>query len=193
MKVLAVSGSPRKGGNTEALLDICLAEIAAAGIDTRKLLLAGKDIRGCTACLKCRQEKDGKCHGRADDLTPAFDTVYTYDALILGTPVYFGAATAEMAAFIARVGYVSRQNGGLLTRKVGTPIVVARRAGHNFTVAQLNYFFTINNMIIPGSRYWPIAFGGGPKEVLNDNEGIATIKELGNNIAWLLNTLCVTD
>lgn len=192
MKVLAVSGSPRTGGNTEALLDICLAEIAAAGIETRKLLLAGKDIRGCMACLKCKKEQDGKCHGRADDLTPVFDSVYTYDAIVLGTPVYFGAATAEMAAFIARVGYVSRQNGGLLSRKIGSPIVVARRSGHNFTVAQLNYFFTINNMIIPGSRYWPIAFGGSPREVLNDSEGIATVKELGQNIAWILKSLSTT-
>ena len=192
MRVIAISGSPRAGGNTETLVDICLSEIAGAGIETHKLLLAGKDVRGCTACLKCREQKDGRCHGRADDLTPVFESIFEYDAFILGTPVYFGAATAEMAAFIARVGYVSRQNGGLLNRKVGSPIVVARRAGHNFTVAQLNYFFTINNMIIPGSRYWPIATAGAPKEVLNDKEGVATIKELGVNIAWLLKMLMVT-
>lgn len=139
--------------------------------------------------MKCRNEKDGRCHGRNDDLTPYFPDIYAADALILGTPVYFGAATAEMAAFISRVGYVSRQNGGLLKGKVGAPIVVARRAGHNFTVAQLNYFFLINGMIVPGASYWPIAFGGALKDVLNDAEGVATIKSLGATVASLLLSL----
>jgi multimeric flavodoxin WrbA len=186
MKVIGVCGSPRRRGNSEQLLDVALDVIGAEGIDADKILLAGKQISPCMACLKCREEKDGLCHGRADDLTPTLPAIYGADGLLLATPVYFGAATAEMTAFVDRVGYVSRANGGLLRRKVGAPIVVGRRAGQNFTVAQLNYFFLINEMIVPGARYWPIAFGAGRGEALDDDEGVATIKDLARNVAWLI-------
>ncbi len=186
MKVIGVCGSPRRRGNSEQLLDLALGVIHAEGIDTVKILLGGKQILPCTACLKCREKRDGLCHGRDDDLVPALPTIYGADGLLLATPVYFGAATAEMTAFVDRVGYVSRANGGLLRRKVGAPIVVARRAGQNFTVAQLNYFFLINGMVVPGASYWPIAFGGAPGEALQDDEGVSTIKDLARNVAWLV-------
>lgn len=85
-----------------------------------------------------------------------------------------------------RVGYVARQNGGLLRGKVGSPIVVARRAGANFTVAQLNYFFLINGMVVPGASYWPIAFGGAKGEALKDEEGVRTVRDLAAHVARLL-------
>ena len=187
MRVIGVCGSPRFDGNTELLIDTALDIIEQTGVKTRKVLLAGKTILGCKACMKCRERKDGICHGRNDDLTPIFADIYAADGLLLGTPVYFGAATAEIVAFIDRIGYVSRQNGGLLNGKVGAALVVARRAGQNFTLAQLNYFFLINGMIIPGASYWPIAFGGPPKDVINDDEGMKTCRDLARNVARLVN------
>lgn len=186
MKVIGICGSPRPRGNSEQLLDLALGAVSAEGIATEKILLAGKQILPCMACLKCREKKDGRCHGRDDDLSPMLPAIYDAAGLLLATPVYFGAATAEMTAFVDRVGYVSRSNGGLLRRKVGAPIVVARRAGQNFTIAQINYFFLVNEMVIPGARYWPVAFGATPGEVLGDDEGIATVKDLGRNVAWLI-------
>ncbi|UCH77744.1 MAG: flavodoxin family protein [Candidatus Coatesbacteria bacterium] len=186
MEVVGVCGSPRVGGNSEQLLDRALGLVAEEGLATGKILLAGKRIEPCTACLKCRKERDGLCHGREDDLTPLFPRLYGAAALLLATPVYFGAATGEMVAFIDRLGYVSRGNGGLLNRKVGAPIVVARRAGQNFTVAQLNYFFLINGMVVPGARYWPVAFGGAKGDVQNDEEGLATVDDLARNVTWLV-------
>ena len=186
MRVTGVCGSPREGGNSEQLLELALRIIAGEGIGTEKILLAGKQISPCRACSKCREERDGRCHGRDDDLTPLLPAIYDADGLMLATPVYFGAATAEMTAFVDRVGYVSRANGGLLARKVGAPIVVARRAGQNFTVAQLNFFFLINGMILPGASYWPIAFGGAKGEALEDREGVQTIENLAKNVAWLI-------
>jgi multimeric flavodoxin WrbA len=109
MKVLAICGSPRRHGNTEVLLDIALEALSAAGIAGDKVLLAGKTVGGCLACLKCREARDGRCHGREDDLTPVFPDIYEAEGLILGSPVYFGAATPEMAAFItASVTEVAR-------------------------------------------------------------------------------------
>jgi multimeric flavodoxin WrbA len=186
VKLLGICASPRAGGNSEALLDIALSAAAAEGVEAEKVTLAGKTVLGCIACLKCREAKDGLCHGRDDDLGELLPRVYAADGLLLASPVYFGAATAEAAAFIDRVGYVSRGNGGLLRRKVGAPVVVARRAGQNFTVAQLNYFFLINEMIVPGASYWPIAFGGARGEALGDDEGVRTVKNLAANVAWLI-------
>ena len=72
---------------------------------------------------------------------------------------------------------------------MGAPVVVGRRAGHNFTYAQLMFFFTINDMILPGSSYWNVAFGRAPGEVLGDREGLETIENFARNVADLLEKL----
>jgi multimeric flavodoxin WrbA len=105
------------------------------------------------------------------------------DGIILATPVYYGAATPQMASFISRFFGV---DGQPLRNKVGGPIVVARRAGQNFTLAQLMFFFMIEEMIVPGSTYWNMAFGRHKREVLKDEEGVRTIRHFGQKIAWLL-------
>ena len=83
------------------------------------------------------------------------------------SPVYFGSATALIKSLMERAGYISRLNGEPFTRKVGGPLVVARRAGHNFTMAQLTFWFQILGMVVPGSTYWNIAFGREKGEVEN--------------------------
>jgi multimeric flavodoxin WrbA len=111
------------------------------------------------------------------------------DGILVGSPVYFGSATPETMALLDRVGYVARHHGNLLRRKVGAAIVVARRAGQNFTFAQLNYFFLIGEMIVPGSTYWNIAVAREKGAVTADTEGIQTVKNLAANVAWLLKKL----
>jgi multimeric flavodoxin WrbA len=105
------------------------------------------------------------------------------DGIILATPVYYGAATPQMTSLVSRF-YSTR--GKPLKNKVGGPIVVARRAGHNFTFAQLMFFFMISEMIVPGSTYWNVAFGRSKGDVLKDEEGIRTIKNFAHQMAWLL-------
>ena len=80
-----------------------------------------------------------------------------------------------------------------MSRKVGGPIVVARRAGQNFTFAQLMFFFMIQEMVVPGSSYWNIAFGRSKGEVMKDEEGVNTVKRFGQNLAWLVKKLKVDD
>jgi multimeric flavodoxin WrbA len=186
MKTAAVCGSPRKGGNTEQALSIILDNLSKKGIETELITTYDKDIRGCTACMKCRDKKDGKCYGRKDDVNAILDILYKADAILLGSPVYFGSATTELKAIIDRAGYVARASGNVLKHKIGGAVVVARRAGHNFTFAQINYFFTIMEMIQIGSSYWNIIFGGGIGEIEKDVEGIATLKQYAENVAWLL-------
>jgi multimeric flavodoxin WrbA len=186
MKALAICGSPRHGGNTETLLDEALNVISDAGIKTNKISLAGMNIMTCTACMRCKGAP--KCVLK-DDFQPIFDEIASSDCLIVGTPVYFGSATGEITALLDRAGYVARNNGDLLNRKIGGPVVVARRAGQNFTFAQLLLWYMINGMIVPGSSYWNIAFGRGIGEVTADEEGIETIRNFAHNLVWLMERL----
>jgi multimeric flavodoxin WrbA len=184
MKVIAICGSPRHGGNTEHLLRVALESIGEHGIETELIPLAGKSILPCTACLACRE--DNRCVLR-DDFDPLFRTMLAADGIIVGSPVYFGSATPELMALLDRAGYVARHNGNAFARKVGGPVAVARRIGQNFTVAQLLMWYMINGLVVPGSTYWNIAFGGREKgEVLKDEEGIRTIRNFAENVAWLL-------
>lgn len=111
------------------------------------------------------------------------------DGIILATPVYFGSATSQMKALMDRVGYLARSRGSILENKVGGPLVVARRAGQNFTFAQLLYFFFIVGMIIPGTTYWTVAIGREKGEVLEDAEGVRTARNFGKKVVSVIKQL----
>jgi len=179
VKVVGIVGSTRRGGNTEILTQVALDVIQKKGIETELITLAGKRIAPCDGCRGC--VKTGKCHIK-DDFDSVFAKMKKADGIILATPVYYGAATPQIVGLISRFYSTDRP----LRRKVGGPIVVARRAGHNFTLAQLMFFFMIHEMIVPGSSYWNIAFGRQKGDVLKDKEGIATIKNFARNMVWLL-------
>jgi multimeric flavodoxin WrbA len=180
VKVVGIVGSTRKGGNTEILTQIALDEIHTQGLETELIGLAGKKIEPCDGCRHCAET--GKCHIK-DDFDSVFTKMKEAEGIILSTPVYYGAATPQIASLISRF-HAARDKP--LKNKVGGPIVVARRAGHNFTYAQLMFFFMIQEMIVPGSSYWNIAFGRQKGDVLKDEEGIRTIKNFGRNMTWLL-------
>lgn len=186
MKILAISGSPRKGGNTDTLLSIVLDVIAEHGIETELISLAGKRIGTCTACMGCSGNPQCVID---DDFGPVFRKMTEADGFIVGSPVYFGSATGEMTALLDRAGYVARKNGDLFTRKIGGAVTVARRIGQNFTLAQLIMWFMINGMIVPGSSYWTIAFGKEKGEAAHDAEGVKTLRDFAENIAWLCGKL----
>ena len=186
--VVAVSGSPRPQGNTVQLARHALGPAEEAGLQTELISLAGKDIRGCQACGWCRDRKESeapRCKIE-DDFGPVFERMLAADALLLGSPVYFGSATPEIKATIDRAGFAGRD---AFRRKVGAPFTVARRAGQNYTFAQLMYFFMICDMIVPGSSYWNVAFGLKEGSVREDEEGLQTIEHLGENVVWLLDKL----
>jgi multimeric flavodoxin WrbA len=184
MKVIAICGSPRPRGNTWHLLQEAIKVLTQQGIDTEYISLHDKDIRPCLACEKCAKEKN-RC-AQEDDFNALYQVMAQADGLIVGSPVYFGSATPNIMALLDRAGDVARMGDNVFARKVGSPITVARRAGVNFTYAQLLYFFMIMGMVVPGSTYWPIAFGRAPGEVTKDEEGMKTVTTLAENIAWLL-------
>ncbi|MGL6226065.1 MAG: flavodoxin family protein [Thermoguttaceae bacterium] len=184
MKVLGISGSPRKDGNTTIAIKTALEVIGEEGIETEFLSLADLPVKTCLACYGCKGVP--KCIQKDPNFDLLYGKMLEADGLLLGSPVYFGSATPNMMSLLDRAGFVARMNGNPFARKVGASIAVARRAGANFTFAQLNYFFLINEMIIPGSSYWNVAFGLGKGDVQNDEEGIQIVQKLGQNMSWLL-------
>lgn len=187
MKALFICGSPRKEGNTEILLNLASNRLRDRGVESEMVLLAEHTVKPCIACERCKKSKDGTCPAiHDDDFHPIFEKMCEADAIIVGSPVYFGSATAQITGLLHRAGYLSRANGNYFAGKIGAPVVVARRAGQNFTYAQLQFFFTINDMIVPGSTYWNVAFGRKKGDVNSDDEGIETISHFADNVADLL-------
>ena len=186
MKVVAFNGSPRKNGNTGILIHEVFAELEKEGIKTETIQIGNKPVHGCTACGKCREVLDRKCQIKNDLLNRCIEKMIEADGIIIGSPVYFADITPETKALIDVSGYVTRGNGYLLKRKVGAGVVALRRGGAMHSFGSINNFFLINEMIVPGSRYWNFALGKEPGDVLNDTEGINTMRILGQNMAWLL-------
>ena len=186
MKVIAFNGSARKDGNTAILLNTVLEEIGKEGIETELYQLAGKKIQGCIACYKCMKNKDKRCAVTKDIVNECIEKMIEADGILLGSPTYFADVSAGTRALIERTGYVARANDYMFKRKVGAGVIAVRRGGAIHAFNSLNLFFFYQQIINPGSSYWAFGIGREPGEVLNDAEGIQTMKTLGQNLAWLL-------
>jgi multimeric flavodoxin WrbA len=186
MKVVAFNGSARKDGNTAILVNAVFRELKKEGIRTELVQLAGKNIRGCTACGKCFDNKNRRCVVNNDILNDYIEKMLDSDGIILASPTYFSDVSAGMKALIERAGFVARANDDMFRRKVGAAVVAVRRGGAIHAFDTLNHFFFISQMIVPGSSYWNVGIGLAKGDVKADDEGIATMKTLGINMAWLM-------
>ena len=189
MKVVAFNGSARKDGNTAILLNLVLDELKSEGIETELVHLARQTLSGCVACYKCAKTKDQRCSIENDLGNEYLGKMIEAHGIVLGSPTYIADITANTKALIERSTIVSRNNGDLLKRKVGAGVIAVRRAGALHALSSINYFFLINQMIVPGSSYWSLAIGRNIGDVRNDAEGIQIMKTLGQNMAWLLKKL----
>lgn len=186
MKVVALNGSPRKDGNSFILIKAVFRELEKEGIKTELLQLSEKEIRGCIACYKCRENRDQRCAVKTDAANEYIEKMAQADGILLGSPVYFTDVTAEMKALIDRAGFVSRANGGMYRNKVGAAVVALRRTGAIHTLDTLNHFFLSGEMIIVGRG---IGMGRDKGDVERDEEGMQAVKTLGQRMAWLLKRL----
>jgi multimeric flavodoxin WrbA len=189
MKVVAINGSARKDGNTAILVEKVFEELKKEGITTELIQLAGKKVRGCTACFKCFENRDRLCAVKNDFVNECIARMDEADGIILASPVYFSDVSAEMKALIDRAGMTAIANDRMFARKVGAAVVAVRRGGAVHTFDTINHFFFIEQMVVPGSVYWNFGMGRDAGEVHDDEEGLLTMTELGINMAWLLKKL----
>ena len=180
MKVLLLNGSPHEKGCTYTALNQIAEALAIDGVDSEILWLGTEPVKSCIACGGCR--KAGKCV--FDDIVNvAAEKMETCDGLIIGSPVHYAGASGQATAVMDRLFYSAT---GKMRFKPGAAIVSARRGGTTAAFDQLNKYFTIAQMPVVSSRYWNMVHGNTPEEVMRDEEGVAIMRTLGHNMAWLL-------
>jgi len=186
-RVFAVNGSPRHNGNTAHMLETVLDACKKAGFETELYQAGGRMVKGCMACGGCRKNP-GRCV--TDDwVNEVYRKMIDADAIILGSPTYFSDMTPEIKVVIDRCGFISRNSGRPLSRKVGAAVSAVRRAGAIHTLDSIGHFFLINDMVVVGSIYWNMSLARDLGGYEDDGEGIKTMTRLGENIVWLLNKI----
>ena len=186
MNVIGIVGSPRVGGNSYLLVEYALKKIQVHGFSTEIVELSGKNIQACRGCDICREKQSCVIE---DDLMAVFEKMLHADGILIGCPVYTGSVPAILKAFLERTSYLCHTTGRSLERKVGAPIVVAGRAGQNFTHAELLMWFHATGFYMVGSRYWNVAVGLNKGDVRKDEMAFRTLDRLVDNFVYLLRLL----
>lgn len=185
MKVLLINGSPKAKGNTAFALEQMAEVFADQGVETEIIHVGNRAIRGCVACFSCF--KTGKCaiDDMVNEVAPKFEEA---DGIVVGSPVYYASANATLIAFLDRLFYSTHFDKRM---KVGASVTVARRGGCSATFDELNKYFTISGMPIASSHYWNSIHGGAPGDAALDAEGIATMRNLAKNMAFLMKSIAL--
>jgi multimeric flavodoxin WrbA len=190
MKVVAFNGSARKDGNTAILVRKVLSTLEKEGVRTELVQLAGEQIQGCNACYRCTTEQNRRCAVEDDIVNECIERMDEAEGILLASPTYFADVSSGMKALMERAGFVAMANGGMFRRKVGAAVVAVRRGGAIHAFDTLNHFFFISEMIVPGSSYWNVGIGLDRGDVEKDEEGMRTMRVLGENMAWVMKRLC---
>lgn len=180
MKVILLNGSPHAKGCTYTALTEVAGALQKNDINTEIIHLGAQPIPGCMACGTCK--KTGKCIVD-DEVNELSKKVPTCDGFVFGTPVHYAAVSSSLTSFLDRLFY---SNSQLFRGKLGAAVVSCRRGGSSTAFDQINKYFTISGMPIVSSQYWNQVHGNNPAEVMEDKEGLQTMRTLGNNMAWLL-------
>ena len=185
MRVLMINGSPRKNGNTSIALAEMERIFQEEGMETQVVQVGNQNIRGCIACLSCKQK--GKCvfDDLVNQIAPQFEAA---DGLVIATPVYFASANGSLISFIDRLFYSTLFDK---TMKVGAAVAVARRGGVSATYDELNKYFAISGMPIATGQYWNAVYGAAPGESAQDGEGMQTMRTLARNMAFLMKSIAL--
>lgn len=185
MKVLLINGSPKAKGNTAFALEQMAEVFADQGIETEIIHVGSQAIRGCIACGSCY--KTGKCvfDDAVNEIAPKFEAA---DGIVVGSPVYYASANATLIALLDRLFYSTHFDKRM---KVGAGVTVARRGGCSATFDELNKYFTISGMPVASSHYWNSIHGGKPGDAQQDAEGIATVRNLAKNMAFLIKSIAL--
>ena len=183
MKVILVNGSPKEKGCTYTALKEVEESLNKNGIETEIFWLGNNPVSGCIGCKSCL--KNGKCF-MDDKVNEFLAKVPETDGFVFGTPVHFAASSGMLSSFMDRVFY-GRRN--LFSNKPASSVASCRRGGATAKIDEVNKYFGISNMPIVSSQYWNMVHGNTPEEVRKDEEGMQTMRTLGNNMAWLLKSI----
>ncbi len=183
MKVIAINGSPRKDGNTNQALKIMAHELEQQGIEVEIIHIGHLNIHGCIHCGYCWTSEGNHCVFKDDIVNETAKKMREADGFILGSPTYYAGIAGTMKAFLDRVFFTS---SGYFKYKAATSISVVRRAGGVDAVHQLNNYLNLAQTVIPPSQYWTVAYGMDKGEIIQDEEGIQTIRKNARSMAWLL-------
>ncbi len=189
MKVVAIVGSPREGGNTHQSLKVVGDILEKSNIKVEYVNIGTKPISGCIACNGCAKNKDERCSikDQEDLLNTTIQKIKEADGLLIGSPVYFAGVNGSMKSFLDRMFYVAGVNGGLFRHKVGASVVAVRRSGGLTTFNELNNYLMYAEMLIPTTNYWNVVHGTAKGEIHHDAEGLNILEVLGSNMVWLMN------
>ena len=182
MKVLVINGSPHLSGCTDRALREVEKTLAECGIETERVNIGNKDVRGCIGCNFCRQH--GRCvfNDIVNETAPLFEAC---DGMIVGSPVYYAGCNGQALAFLDRLFY-STSGRFDKTMKIGAAVVSSRRAGSTSAFDEINKYFTISAMPIVSSTYWNAVHGFTAEDVEADLEGLQTMRNLGRNMAFMI-------
>lgn len=184
MKVVLINGSPHKDGNTHDMLEDIRLELEHEGIETQEFWIGTKAVHGCIACGKC--DKTHRCIFDEDIVNRVIDAMQTADGLIVGSPVYYASPNGALLSIMDRMFYAGKD---CYHHKPAAACVVARRAGTTAALDVLEKYFTITEMPVVSSQYWPMEHGRTPGETREDKEGIYVMRLLAKNMAWLLRAI----
>lgn len=186
MRVLGIAGSLREGSNTLVYVKRALGILEGEGFEAELISLRDKRVENCRGCYTCR--KEGVCAIKDDDFVEIVEKMRRAEGIILGSPVYLSSVVPQMMALLDRVTFLALWNDRFLSGKVGGPITVARRAGHNLAFSQLLLWFFINGITVPGSTYWNVGVAGtgGARDADLDQEGLSTVENFARNMARVM-------
>ncbi len=185
MKVLIFNGSAHINGCTARALTELENTLHDNGVDTERINIANRDIRGCIACNHCREHGQCVFNDLVNETAPKFAEA---DGIVVGTPVYYAHANGQAIAFLDRLFY-STMTTVDKTMKVGAAVISSRRAGSTSAMDEINKYFTISSMPVVSSTYWNEVHGFKAADVDNDLEGLQTMRNLGRNMAFLIKAI----
>ena len=183
MKVLLINGSPNERGCTYTALAEAQKVFEKNGIETEIVYLGKKPIAGCVACGICR--KAGYCV-YDDTVNEVIDQLDDIDGLIVGSPVYYAGVSGQITSFLDRLFFAASSK---MAGKPAASIVSCRRGGASAAFEIINKYFMMTNMPVVTSQYWNQVHGNTPEEVLQDEEGLQTVRVLAQNMIWLMRSI----
>ena len=182
MKVLLINGSVHLNGTTKATLNIVAEKLNNNGIETEIIDIGGDPIRDCMSCGKCK-DGSGRCAFNDDIVNRFLEKAEGADGFVFGTPVYYSHPAGRLLDFMDRVFYAG---GKVMKHKPVFSLAVARRTGSVASIDVMNKHFTISQMPVISSTYWNQTHGSKGEDVVKDEEGVETMLNAAENMAWIL-------